>query len=89
MEKMRIEPMDKSEDGFILTSRGKYPAICILNHLRFHDTDPVVQMDIDWVSKGGYTNRQRKKMVARTINGLLRYMLYCKRRELKHTERTL
>ncbi len=75
MEKMKIKAIGETSDGFKFISRGRYPAICLVNNLRFHETEPVVNLEIDWICKGGYTNLQRKKMVQRTINGLLRYIV--------------
>lgn len=79
MEKMKIAESDPN--GFVLNSRGAYPAICIITGLHFHDTDPVCSLDIDWVCKGRYTNGQRKKLVARTIRSLLQAIVADERKK--------
>ncbi len=88
MEKMKIKSLEDSSEGFKLISKGKYPAICLLNHIRFHDTEPMVNMEIDWICKGGYSNLQRKKMVQRTINGLLRYIVRSERQRQRKEKST-
>lgn len=87
MEKMKI--VASSADGFTLSSRGQYPAIAVITDTKFHETEPLVSVCIDWVSKGSYTNGQRKKMVARTMVSLLRSIVASERRKAKqltHTE---
>lgn len=81
MERMRIEAIEN--DRFILISRGSYPAVCRIDNLQFSELHPVLLMGIDWICKGGYTNGQRKKMVARTMKYLLISIVSHKKQLLK------
>ena len=89
MEKMRISDIDIGDDsgsGFIMTSRGRYPAICNISNIHFLDDEPVVQAKLDWIAKGKYTNGQRKKMVARTLSHILRTIVASERKQHTLTE---
>jgi hypothetical protein len=88
MKTMHISMVgEKSGDGFWLVSKDKIqPAICKITDLRFHDTDPLLHMVIDWVNVGSYTNGQRKKLVARTLVRTLRRAARHERNKRKHTK---
>lgn len=75
MKTMRFELLG-TKDEFLLVSKDKfYPALCKISNLRFHETKSVLQLNIDWINKGSYTNGQRKKLVARTIAKFLRNII--------------
>lgn len=88
MKTMRISIYDENvKDGFLLISRDKtQPAICKISGLKFHDTEPLLQMSIDWINKGSYTNGQRKKLVTRTLVRALRRMVRYETRRRLHTK---
>ena len=69
MLKMKIVPQG---ENLLLVRLGKAHCSCIIGNLKFHDIEPVVSMSIDWIDRGNVTNLQRKKMVKRTINSVLR-----------------
>ena len=88
MKTMRVSMVsEKSDDGFWLVSKDKhYPAICKITKLRFHNTDPFLHMAIDWINVGSYTNKQRKKLVTRTLVRLLRRAVRYETQKRKHTK---
>jgi len=88
MKTMRISMFgEKSEDGLMLVSKDRrQPAICKITDLRFHDTEPLLHMAIDWINKGSYTNGQRKKLVTRTLVRALRRMVRYERNKRQHTK---
>jgi len=78
---------EKSDDGLMLISRDRYnPAICKITDLRFHDTEPLLQMAIDWINTGSYTNGQRKKLLTRTLVRALRRAVRHETHRLLHTK---
>lgn len=60
------------EDVFTLTSADSTPCVCNIWNLHFHESKPQLRLSIIWISKGSYTNLQRKKLVTRTLNSILR-----------------
>jgi hypothetical protein len=86
MHKMKITLEGEDYVHYILTSRGKDPAKCVIGNLRIHEDEPVLQFNLDWINKGKYSNYQRKKMVARTLVRLLKATAAHKMKSLKHRE---
>lgn len=81
MQTMRIS-IEGSD--YILTSRGQTPVKCVIANLKIDEHDPVLRFNVDWISKGKYSNYQCKKMVARTMVRLLKAAAAKMKESLKH-----
>lgn len=84
MEKLRV--VDFKDDWFILESKTDPKCRCKVSDIRLHDTKPTMNMEVEWISKGSYTNGQRKKMLARTVIGLLRSAVEHQKKLDKHSK---
>lgn len=84
MEKLRV--VDFGDNWFILESKKEPKCRCKVSNMRFHDTKSAVNMEVEWISKGNYTNGQRKKMLARTTVWLLRSAVEHQKKLDKHSK---
>lgn len=74
MKTLKIESTENS-DEFRLFLNGKNSCDCIVSDINLHDTLPTMSVKVAWLNKGRYTNNQRKKMVIRTMNKILRVII--------------
>lgn len=84
MEKLRV--VGFKDDWLILESKKEPKCQCKVSNIRLHDTLPTMHMEVEWISKGKYTNGQRKKMLARTVVGLLRSAVEHQKKLNKHSK---
>lgn len=60
------------EDGpIVFATRGKNPAVCKVSNIQLSDAAFSFYFEVDWIIKGSYTNRKRKKIIIRTMGSLL------------------
>lgn len=84
MRKLKLLGVD--EGKFMFSSNGTKPSICYIWDMHFPDVGNVMNLQIDWVVKGHYSNGQRKKMVKRTITSLLRKIVTDHKHTLKKVD---
>lgn len=84
MEKLRVA--DFKNDWFILESKKEPRCRCKISDMRLHAIKPTMNMEVEWIDKGNYTNGQRKKMLARTVVGLLRTAVEHQKKLDKHSK---
>jgi hypothetical protein len=85
MQKMKVTGVNP-DGSFNLEAIKDATCKCTISNLRFHTSDPVMNLEVVWHNKGKYTNGQRKKLLARTVVSLLRSAVEHQKKLDKHSK---